>query len=150
VIVLDASVIIDSLLPKMGDRYKKSCELLEIITKSGIAVYAPRILKIELASVLSRKKDAKVVRRFVDELISEIELISEEKLIEIAYRLAFVVKGRAVDLYYITTSELTGSMLITNDKIMADNAEKCGIEAYYLIEEFEKAFKRIEDRLKHS
>ena len=28
---------------------------------------------------------------------------------------------------------------------MADNAEKCGIEAYYLIEEFEKALKRIED-----
>ena len=144
-IVLDASVIIDSLLPKMGDRYKKSCELLEIITKSGIAVHAPRILKIELASVLSRKKDAKVVRRFVDELISEIELIREEKLIEIAYTLAFVVKGRAVDLYYITASELTGSILITNDKIMADNAEKCGIEAYYLIEEFEKALKRIAD-----
>jgi len=79
-IVLDASVIIDSLLPKMGDRYKKSCELLEIISKSGIAVHAPRILKIELASVLSRKKDVKIVRRFVDELISEIELISEEKL----------------------------------------------------------------------
>jgi hypothetical protein len=51
-IVLDASVIIDSLLPKMGDRYR------------------------------SRKKDAKIVRRFVDELISKIELISEEKLIE--------------------------------------------------------------------
>ena len=56
-----------------------------------------------------------------------------------------MVKGRAVDLYYITTSELTGSILITNDKIMADNAEKCGIEAYYLIEEFEKVLKRIRD-----
>ncbi len=28
---------------------------------------------------------------------------------------------------------------------MADNAEKCGIEADYLIEEFEKALKIIED-----
>ena len=32
-------------------------------------------IKIELASVLSRKKRANIVRRFVDELISEIELI---------------------------------------------------------------------------
>ena len=69
-IVLDASVVIDSLLSKMGDRYK------------------------------SRKKDVNIVRRFVDELISEIELISEEKLIELSYNLAFVVKGRAVD--YLT------------------------------------------------
>ncbi len=53
--VLDASVIIDSLLPKMGDRYKKSSELLETISKGRFAVHAPRILKIELASVLSRK-----------------------------------------------------------------------------------------------
>jgi len=27
---------------------------------------------------------------------------------------------------------------------MADNAKKCGIEAYYLIEEFEDVLKRIE------
>lgn len=144
-IVLDASVIIDSLLPKMGDRYKKSSELLETISTSRIAVHAPMLLKIELASILSRKKEANIVRRFVEELISEIELISEEKLVETAYNLAFEVKGRAVDLYYITTSKLTGSILVTNDKIMAKNAKKCGVEAYYLIEEFEKVVKRIEE-----
>jgi len=144
-IVLDASVIIDSLLPKMGDRYKKSGELLETISTSRIAVHAPMLLKIELASILSRKKEANIVKRFVEELISEIELISEEKLVETAYNLAFEVKGRAVDLYYITTSKLTGSILITNDKIMAKNAKKCGVAAYYLIEEFEKVVKRIEE-----
>ncbi|MGB7532803.1 MAG: type II toxin-antitoxin system VapC family toxin [Halobacteriota archaeon] len=144
-IVLDASVIIDSLLPKMGNRYKKASELLEIISKSRIAVHAPMILKIELASVLSRKKDANIVRRFVDELISEIELISEERLIVFAYNLAFVVKGRAVDLYYITASKLTHSILITNDKIMAKNAKKGEIEAYYLIDEFKDALERIEE-----
>jgi len=98
-IVLDASVIIDSLLPKMGDRYKKASELLETISTSRIAVHAPMLLKIELASILSRKKEANIVRRFVEELISEIELISEEKLVETAYNLAFVVKGRAVDYF---------------------------------------------------
>ena len=142
-IVLDASVIIDTLLPKMRDRYKKSSELLETVSKRGIAVHAPMILKIELASVLSRKKGANIVRRFVDELISEIELISEENLIVAAYNLAFEVKGRAVDLYYITATKLTGSILITNDKIMAKNANKCGVEAYYLIEEFDDVLKRV-------
>ncbi|HUV80188.1 MAG TPA: type II toxin-antitoxin system VapC family toxin [Candidatus Bathyarchaeia archaeon] len=143
-IVLDASVIIDSLLPMIGDRYKKASELLETISKSRIAVHAPIILKIELASILSRKKEANIVRGFVEELISEIELISGGKLIDTAYNLAFVVKGRAVDLYYITTSKLTGSILITNDKIMAKNAKNGKVEAYYLIEEFEKVLKRIE------
>jgi len=52
-IVLDASVIIDCLLPKRG--YNKSREVLESISKSRIAVHAPMILKIELASVLSMK-----------------------------------------------------------------------------------------------
>ena len=51
-IVRDASVIIDRLLPKMRDRYKKSSELLETISKGRIAFHAPIILKIELSSVL--------------------------------------------------------------------------------------------------
>ena len=45
----------------------------------------------------------------------------------------------------VIIDSLLPKILITNDKIMADNAEKCGIEAYYLIEEFEKALKGIDD-----
>jgi len=40
---------------------------------------------------------------------------------------------------------LTNSILITNDKIMNENAKKYGIESYYLIEEFEKIEKRIKE-----
>ena len=37
------------------------------------------------------------------------------------------------------------SILITNDKIMAKNAKKGEIEAYYLIDEFKDALERIEE-----
>jgi len=40
---------------------------------------------------------------------------------------------------------LTNSILITNDKIMNENAKKYGIESYYLIDEFEKIEKRIKE-----
>jgi predicted nucleic acid-binding protein len=50
----------------------------------------------------------------------------------------------------VIIDSLLPKILITNDKIMADNAEKCGVAAYYLIEEFEKVLKIIVDRLKHS
>ena len=47
----------------------------------------------------------------------------------------------------VIIDSLLPKILITNDKIMVDNAEKCGIEAYYLIEEFVKVLKRIKDHI---
>jgi len=140
-IVLDTSVIIDSLLPKLGERYKKAEEVLKIV--KNLQIYAPKILKIELASVLGRKKNVNLVRKFVEDLASEINLISEEDLFDTAYKIAFVVKGRAVDIYFIAAAKLTNSILITNDKVMAKNAEKAGVESYYLIEEFDKVVERV-------
>jgi len=141
-IVLDTSVIVDSLLPKLGERFKKANEILKVV--KDLQVYAPRILKIELATILGRKKSANLVKKFIDDLTSEIDLISEEKLFDAAYEIALSVKGRAVDIYFIATAKLTNSVLITNDRIMANNAKKYGIEAYYLIKEFDN----IVDRLK--
>ncbi len=48
-----------------------------------------------------------------------------------------------IDAYFIATANLTNSILITKDKVIAKNAKKVGIEAYYLIEEFDKAINRI-------
>ena len=89
--------------PKLSERFKKANEILKVV--KDLQVYAPRILKIELATILGRKKSANLVKKFIDDLTSE---------------------------------------LITNDRIMANNAKKYGIEAYYLIKEFDN----IVDRLK--
>jgi len=51
---------------------------------------------------------------------------------------------RAVDSYFIVTSKITNSILITNDKVMANNAKEYEIEAYYLTEEFDKTLERLE------
>ncbi|WP_290900431.1 type II toxin-antitoxin system VapC family toxin [Ferroglobus sp.] len=142
-IVLDTSVIVDSLLPKLGERYKKANELLKKVKDQR--VYAPKILKVELATILGRKKSTNLVRKFVDDLTSEINLISEVDLFDTAYEIAFLVKGRAVDIYFIATAKITNSILITNDKVMARNAKKVNIEAYYLIEEFDKAVDKIKE-----
>ncbi len=53
--------------------------------------------------------------------------------------------SRAADAYFIATAKLTNSILITNDRVMAKNAKKAGIEAYYLIEEFDEAVSRISE-----
>ena len=142
-IVLDTSVIVDSLLPKLGERYKKANELLKKVKDQR--VYAPKILKVELATILGRKKSTNLVRKFVNDLTSEINLISEGDLFDTAYEIAFLVKGRAVDIYFIATAKITNSILITNDKVMEKNAKKANIEAYYLIEEFDKAVNKIKE-----
>ena len=86
----------------------------------------------------------KLIKRLVEVLTEGIELINEEELFGEAYNLAYKTKSRAVDLYYIATAKLTNSILITNDRIMVENAKKAGIEAYYLLEEFKKVKKRLQ------
>ncbi len=54
-----------------------------------------------------------------------------------------------MDAYFIATAKLTNSILIANDKVMVENAKKYGIEAYYLIEEFDKAMNGVKE-LQHS
>ncbi|NOY11374.1 MAG: hypothetical protein GXO67_04670 [Archaeoglobi archaeon] len=43
----------------------------------------------------------------------------------------------------IDTSIFVDSILIVNDKVMASNGKKAGVETYYLIEEFDAAVKRL-------
>ncbi len=142
-IVLDTSVIIDALLPKLGDRNRRASEVLKTVGERAAAVYAPRVFKIELASVLSRRKSTELVRDIVSDLTEWMTLVPESELLDLAYNLAYTTKSRAVDLYFIATAKLTNSILITNDRIMAANTKKAGIEAYYLLEDFDAAMKRL-------
>ncbi len=142
-IVLDTSVIVDSLLPKLGVRSQRAEKVLQLIKLRDFHVFAPKILKIELASVLSRKKSVELVKMVVEELVENIELFPEDELFDEAYDLSYKTGSRAVDLYFIATAKLTNSVLITNDKTMAKNAKKAGIEAYYLLEEYEEVMKRL-------
>ena len=90
---------------------------------------------------MSRRFRRDDVLSFIDEILTKVSLVDNPE--ELAFQIALDTGCRAVDSYFIATAKLTHSILITNDKVMAKNAKKAGIEAYYLIEEFDKALERI-------
>ncbi len=90
---------------------------------------------------MSRRFRRDDVLSFIDEILTKVSLVDNPE--ELAFQIALDTGSRAVDSYFIATAKLTHSILITNDKVMAKNAKKAGIEAYNLIEEFDKALERI-------
>lgn len=78
-----------------------------------------------------------------EEIVDRINFVEFKVLNEIAFSICFETGCRAIDSYFIAAAKLTNSILITNDKIMAGNAKKAGIKAYYLIEEFNDLMKKI-------
>ena len=77
----------------------------------------------------------------IKDILSEVKLIPNPD--DLAFEVALKTGSRATDAYFIATAKLTNSILITNDRIMSTNAKKYGVEAYYLIEEFNDAKERL-------
>ncbi|MCE4614283.1 MAG: type II toxin-antitoxin system VapC family toxin [Desulfurococcales archaeon] len=135
-IVVDASVFIDSLFSSNAERYQKSIDFLKAV--EGLPIYAPRILRVELVAV-ARRLGYKGERKELLEITEKLNLVGENEIINLAEYVADQIHPRAVDTYYIATAILTGSILVSNDRLMAENSGKAGIEAYYLLEEHEAA-----------
>jgi len=140
-VVVDTSVFVDTILEYDEHRTKMAEDLLEIIQNSSLEIVVPFLFKVELAGVLSRKLPR--VNLIVKDIIEDVRLISNPD--DLAFEVAIKTGSRAADAYFIATAKLTNSILITNDRVMAKNAKKYGIEAYYLIEEFDKAVNRIKE-----
>ena len=136
-IVIDTSVWLDLFLED-SDRKKIAEEFMKAIE---VTIYEPEVFKIELAGTLSRRFRKDDVLSFIDDIMSKVRLIENPN--ELAFQIALDTGCRAIDSYFIATAKLTNSILITNDKVMARNAKKAGIESYYLIEEFDKAVERL-------
>ncbi len=140
-ITFDTSLILDSLLKGSGERFQKANKILSLT--ENFEIFSPKVLIIELTAILVRRKDRILVRNLVEEISKELNLVSEDEIFEIAREISLLTGCRAIDAYFIATAKLKNSILITNDRIMAENAKKYGIEAYYLIDEFDKAIERI-------
>ncbi|AHL23233.1 type II toxin-antitoxin system VapC family toxin [Thermococcus nautili] len=143
-IVLDASLIIDSLLPKLRDRHKLAKELLKAVSEGNIVVTMPRIAKIEMLSVFSRKIGMRAVQ-VVETLGEGVEFVGEEEFYQVAEAIAPKIQGRAVDTYYIALAFKNSAILLSCDRRQVENARVAGVEAYYVPEEFDKAMKRINE-----
>ncbi|MEM2177128.1 MAG: type II toxin-antitoxin system VapC family toxin [Archaeoglobaceae archaeon] len=139
-IVLDTSIFVDYLFEKNEKRKEIARKMLGQLEGKEVAV--PKVFLIELISI-GRRLGFKIKKEDVLEFYSELTFVGEEEIIEILFDVAETVHPRAIDAYFIATAKLTNSILITNDRIMAENAKEYGIEAYYLIEEFDKAIERI-------
>ena len=138
-IVIDTSVWLDLFLED-SDRKKIAGEFMKAIE---VTIYEPEVFKIELAGTLSRRFGRDDVLSFIDDVMSKVRLIENPN--ELAFQIALNTGCRAIDSYFVATAKLTNSILVTNDKIMVKNAKKAGIEAYYLIEEFDKAVERLKE-----
>ncbi len=138
-VVIDTSVWLDLFLED-EERKERAEELMKAVKT---VIYESKVFKIELAGTLSRRFKKDDVLNFIDEVLTKVSLVDNPE--ELAFQIALNTGCRAIDAYFIATAKLTHSILITNDKVMAKNAKKAGVEAYYLIEEFDKAINRIKE-----
>ncbi len=141
-IVIDASVLIDALFSKEQKRYEKAVNLLKQV--EGMPLYAPRVLEVELVAV-ARRLGYKTKREKLLQLTRKFNLLGEEKIFNLALYVADKIHPRAIDAYYIATAILTDSIIIANDRILVSNSKRAGMEAFYLIEEYNTVIERIKE-----
>ena len=143
-IVIDTSVFIDALFRFNEKRSNMANEIFEIAQHRQIAVVEPEIFRMEIIGQLVRRTPKSEAITLYEGIVEKVKLIDFAVLNEVAFSVCLETGCRAIDAYFISTAKLTNSTLITNDRIMAENAKKAGIEAYYLLEEFKKVKKRLQ------
>ena len=141
-IVIDTSILIDCIFEREVTRNNIAKETLKLVKE--LRVFAPKILLIEFMAV-ARRLGMNISRLDVVRLTADFVLLPEDTIFDEAFRIAEHVHPRAADAYFIATAKITNSILITNDKVMAKNAKKAEIEAYYLIEDFDKVVERLKE-----
>ncbi len=142
-VVLDTSVFIDGIFRYDEYRYEIAKETFRVIQSKFLDVIVPEVFKIELIGQLVRRIEKEEALKIYNEIIEKVVIIPIEKIRELAFSVAHDTGCRAIDAYFIATAKFTNSILITNDKTMATNAKKYGIEAYYLIKEFNDVKERL-------
>ena len=97
----------------------------------------PEIFRVELIGQLVRrmKKDEATV--LYESIVERLEFIKAKDLGGVAFSIAFETGSRAIDASFIAAAKIGISHLISNDKTQVESARKFGVEAYYLIDEFE-------------
>lgn len=130
-ITIDASILVDSLLEEIEsakERQRKSKALLAFLLSQNFELNAPKIVLVEVTSVIRRltwKKDVDDALNFIEINVS---LYDERDIIEDALEVA--KEGcRAADAYYISTAMKTSSVLVSADKRMVDIAKSMGVKA---------------------
>ncbi len=141
-LTIDTSVLIDFFTKKYVERSEKSKEFLK--ASKGKAVYCPKIILAEILGVLVRY-NIRLADLGYNFVLRNFNLVEERSIFDEVLKICKNTGCRAVDSYFIATAKLTNSILVTNDRIMANNAKKAEVEAYYLIEDFDRVIMRIKE-----
>jgi len=142
-IVIDVSVFVDYFIVVEGkeNRHKIAVEFLNKLSDRGAIVYEPFVFEVELCAILVRYIEPKYVTEILKAILNHIAIIKEDELHSEAKAIALKTGCRAIDAYYIATAKLVDAILVTNDSIMKNNANRAGIEAYYLAKDYERLHK---------
>ncbi len=141
-LTIDTSILVDFFTKRYAERFEKSRQILK--KAKGKSVYCPKLILAEALGVLVRY-NVKLANIAYDFILKNFNLIKEDDIFDEILKVCKNTGSRAVDAYFIATAKLTNSILITSDKVMSNNAKKFGVEAYYLIEEFDKALERLKE-----
>ena len=143
-IAVDTSVFLDELFKFDQKRHEKARIIFRLIPAGNILIVEPEIFKIELIGQLVRRMEKDEATILYESIVEKLEFIKTKDLVEIAFSIAFETGSRAIDSFYIAASKIKDAILVSNDKIQVENAIKFGVEAYYLLDEFEKVKERIQ------
>jgi len=146
-IVVDNSVFIDLIFEYNRERTEQVDTLFEILEENEIPILEPKVFRVELIGQLVRRKNKDIALTVAEKFFSEINFIDNSEIYNVAFLIAFETGSRAIDSFYIAASKIKNAILVSNDKIQVESARKFGVEAYYLLEEFEKVKKRISNRI---
>jgi predicted nucleic acid-binding protein len=143
-IVIDNSVFIDLIFEYNRERTEKADTLFELLEGDEIPILEPKVFRIELIGQLVRRMNKNVALTVAEDFFSGINFIGDSELSDVAFSIAFETGSRAIDSFYIAASKINNAILVSNDKIQVESAIKFGVDAYYLLDEFEKVKKMIQ------
>jgi len=145
--VLDASVFVDYYVrfPQSAKRHERARNVVKALSRIEAEMYEPFILEIELTGVLVRVLKQEDVLRILRIVSKYVRYIDEAKLHDTAAEVALKTGCRAVDSYYIAAAKKYSAILITSDRVMKLNAEKVGVESFYLLSD--EDYRALMDRL---
>jgi predicted nucleic acid-binding protein len=143
VIVVDTSVFLDELFKFDQERHEQARIFFRLVQEGDILIVEPEIFKVELIGQLVRRMEKDEATILYESVVDKLELIKTEDLDGIAFSIAFETGSRAIDTFYIAAAKIRSVILVSNDKIQVESARKFGVEAYYLLEEFDRVKEKI-------
>ena len=145
-VVLDTSVVAKSILapPKhlQRDIYEREREtrqkinvILGLLEKMSYKVFFPKAGIIEVVSVLKRSGMTREhVLKIVESLNNTFIVVDENVIYDKALEVALTTAPSGFDTYFLALALLTDSLLVTDDKGMADQARRLKLNVIFVRE----------------